>query len=89
MFSHGRSLTSLLVVFFILLFIPVIGPFLAILALAAGGDAMHRSRNTRTYESEQKRLAASAQRKAEWMALSPEDKQKRLAEIERQRPYKN
>jgi hypothetical protein len=90
MFSHGRSLTSLLFVFFVLVFVPVIGPFLAILVLAAGGDALYRSRNTpRTYGSEQERLAAMAQRRAEWMALSPDEKQKRLAEIERQKPYKN
>jgi hypothetical protein len=87
MFSHGRSLTGLLVVFFVLLFIPVVGPFIAVFALMAGGDALYRSRGTpRTYESEQERLTTAARRRAEWMALSPDEKQKRLAKIERQKP---
>ena len=63
MFSHGRSLTGLLVVFFVLLFVPVIGPFLAILVLAAGGNALS-SRSKR----EQRRIDKQKQYAATWAA---------------------
>jgi hypothetical protein len=89
MFSHGRSLTSLLVVFFALLFLPAIGPFIAVFALMAGGDALYRSRSAPSHEDTQKRLAEFKRQRDDWAALSPDEKQKRLAEIERQKPYKN
>jgi hypothetical protein len=62
MFSHGRSLTGLLVIFFVLLFIPVIGPFVAIVALAIGGAAVTGG------ERERRRLARLREREVEFQA---------------------
>ena len=89
MFSHGRSLTGLIILFFVLLFIPVIGPFLAILALAAGGEALYRSPDMPTPKERQRQLAEFKRQRDEWAALSPDDRQRRLAEIERQRTRKH
>ena len=70
MFSHGRSLTGLLVVFFVLLFIPVVGPFLAILVLVAGGNALYSgTKREQRQINKQKQYAASwAAEKAEFEA---------------------
>jgi hypothetical protein len=63
MFSHGRSLTGLLIIFFVLLFIPVIGPFVAIIALAIGGQTLYAGS-----ERERRRLARLREREAEFQA---------------------
>ena len=70
MFSHGRSLTSLLVVFFALLFIPVVGPFLTILVLVAGGNALssRSKREQRRIDKQKQYEATYAARKAEFEA---------------------
>lgn len=76
MFSHGRSLTSLLIVFFVLLFIPVIGPFLAIFVLAAGGAAYYHAPPLSERERKERR-AEYERRKAEWHAGKAEIEAKR------------
>jgi hypothetical protein len=54
------SLITIIVIFFALLFVPGVGPFIAILWLSAAGEAMYAPRPKREKQSDAEYLADKA-----------------------------